>query len=317
MRELGWEQADVIIVTADAYCDHPAFGAAMIGRWLEKVGYRVAILAQPDWRSAEAFRDLGPPRLFWGITSGAVDSRLNDYASMGHRRSKDVYSPGGAGGLRPGRPLLVYAARVREAFKGVPVVLGGLEASLRCVVHYDYIENAIKRSVLIDAKADLLVHGMGERAVKEIAERLDAGEAVEDLTDIAGTAYPVRRGTRVPENAVRLPSLTEQKEDALLVMAAQKLYESQAHPKGRAVIQEQDPGTIVVMSAAEGLDSVEMDGLYDMPFTRTWHPVMTEREVCLRLSPCGFDNDTSGLLRRLFVLLDTSAPGYGNMLTIG
>ena len=124
MRQRGWDQADIILITADAYVDHPAFGSALICRWLEKLGYRVAILAQPDWRCVDAFRVLGPPRLFWGITSGAIDSRLNDYASMGHRRKKDSYSPGGKLGLRPRRPLLVYTARAREAYKGIPIVLG-------------------------------------------------------------------------------------------------------------------------------------------------------------------------------------------------
>src|SRR4030042_1611592 len=157
LRQRGWSQADVILVTADAYVDHPSFGAAMIGRWLEKLGYRVAFLAQPDWRSVEPFRSLGRPRLFWGITSGCLDSRLNDYASLGHRPRQDVYSPGGITGLRPDRPLLVYSSGASEAYPDVPIVLGGLEASLRRLVHYDYIEDKLKRSVLIDAKADLLV----------------------------------------------------------------------------------------------------------------------------------------------------------------
>jgi uncharacterized radical SAM protein YgiQ len=139
LHRRGWDQADVILVTGDAYVDHPSFGVALIGRWLEKLGYRVAILAQPDWRSVDAFRTLGAPRLFWGITSGCIDSRLNDYASMGHRRQADVYSPGGATDLRPARPLLTYAARAREAYPQVPIVLGGLEASLRRLVHYDYL----------------------------------------------------------------------------------------------------------------------------------------------------------------------------------
>jgi uncharacterized radical SAM protein YgiQ len=272
MHQRGWKQADVILVTADAYVDHPSFGVALIGRWLEKLGYKVAILAQPDWRSADAFRILGPPRLFWGITSGAIDSQLNDYASMGHRRKKDVYSPGGSLGLRPRRPLLVYSARVREAFKGIPLILGGLEASLRRLTHYDFIEDKLKRSVLIDAKADLLVHGMGERAIKEIAERLSTGGSVNDLAGIPGTAYLVRRETIVPENAVRLPSLSQQEADHSLVMSAQKLYLSQAHPKGLPVVQDQNPGEIVVMPPAEPLSDFEMDELYDAPFTRNWHP---------------------------------------------
>ncbi len=292
MRARGWEQADVIIVTGDAYVDHPAFGAAVIGRWLERAGYRVAILAQPDWRSVEAFRSMGRPRLFWGITSGAIDSRLNDYASMGHRRKIDVYSPGGAVGLRPGRPLLVYAARVREAFKGIPVILGGLEASLRRLVHYDFIEDSLKRSVLIDAKADILVHGMGEQTIKAIADRLNAGQTVGDLTDIPGTAYPVRGGAAAPAGAVRLPSLTQQKQDSALVMAAQKLYEAQSHPMGAPVVQEQDPGTIVVMPPARGLETAELDAMYDMPFTRRWHPMYDAAGGVPALEPVRFSITT-------------------------
>jgi uncharacterized radical SAM protein YgiQ len=271
MLQSGWKQADIILVTADAYVDHPTFGVALIGRWLEKLGYNVAILAQPDWRSVDAFRSLGPPRLFWGITSGAIDSQFNDYASMGHRRKEDVYSPGGVLGLRPRRPLLVYSARVREAFKEIPLILGGLEASLRRLVHYDFIENKLKRSVLIDAKADLLVHGMGERAIREIAERLSNGRSIDDLTDIAGTAYLVRRETAVPENAVRLPCLSQQEADQSLVMSSQKLYQTQAHPKGLPVIQDQEPGEIIVMPPSEPLSTFEMDRLYDLPFTRRWH----------------------------------------------
>lgn len=272
MRLRGWTQADIILVTGDAYVDHPSFGVALMGRWLEKLGYKVAVLAQPDWRNADAFRSLGPPRLFWGITSGAIDSQFNDYASMGHRRKRDVYSPGGVLGLRPRRPLLVYSARVREAFKGIPLVLGGLEASLRRLVHYDFIEDKLKRSVLIDAKADLLVHGMGERAIKEIANRLDNGGSINDLAGISGTAYPVRRDTAVPENAVRLPSLSRQEADHSLVMSCQKLYQSQAHPKGQPVIQDQEPGDIVVMPPAEPLSTFEMDELYEESFARSWHP---------------------------------------------
>jgi uncharacterized radical SAM protein YgiQ len=272
MHQRGWDRADIILVTADAYVDHPAFGVALIGRWLEKLGYRVAILAQPDWHDAEAFRILGPPRLFWGITSGAIDSRLNDYASMGHRRKKDVYSPGGALGLRPGRPLLVYSARAREAFKGIPIILGGLEASIRRTVHYDFIEDKLKRAVLTDAKADLLVHGMGERAVKEIARRLSEGQSLDHLTDIPGTAYRVTSKTDVPDNAVQLPSLSEQKEDPGKIIAAHAAYQAQAHPSGSPVLQDQDPGTIVVMPPAQPLSASEMDRLYDLSFTRRWHP---------------------------------------------
>ncbi|MFA5555061.1 MAG: YgiQ family radical SAM protein, partial [Phycisphaerae bacterium] len=292
MRQRGWEQADVILVTGDAYADHPAFGAAMIGRYLEKLGFRVAILAQPDWRSVDAFRVLGPPRLFWGITSGAIDSRLNDYASMGHKRKKDLYSPGGAVGLRPTRPLLVYSARVRQAYKGIPVILGGLEASIRRLVHYDYIEDKIKRSVLVDAKADLLVHGMGERAVKEIARRLNTGLSISQLTDIPGTAYLSNKTAKIPDNAVSLPSLTEQNEDKSKAMLAQKLYEAQAHPKGLPIVQEQNPGMLVVLPPAQPLSTEELDELYDLPFTRAWHPRYNKSSGVPALEPVQFSITT-------------------------
>lgn len=292
MKQRGWGQADIILVTADAYVDHPSFGAALIGRWLERQGYRVAILAQPDWRSVDAFRSLGPPRLFWGITSGCVDSRLNDYASMGNRRKQDVYSAGGVLGLRPDRPLLVYSARAREAYKGIPIVLGGLEASLRRLVHYDYIEDKLKRSVLIDAKADLLVFGMAEPAILEIARRLDGGAAVSDLTNIPGTVYRVVGDIRVPDNAVSLPSLSQQQADASLVMSAQLEYQRCAHPQGPPVVQEQEPGTIVVMPPARPLTSDEMDQLYDLPFARCWHPKYEHSGGVPALGPVQFSITT-------------------------
>ncbi len=271
MHHRGWDRADVILITGDAYVDHPSFGVALIGRWLEKLGYRVAILAQPDWRSVDPFRSLDVPRLFWGITSGCIDSRLNDYASMGHRRQADVYSPGGATDLRPVRPLLTYAARAREAYPQVPIVLGGLEASLRRLVHYDYISDKMMRSVLADAKADLLVFGMGELAIAEIARRLDRGDSIDAMTDIPGTAYRVIRSVTVPSGAVRLPSLTQQAEDKLQVMAAYEQYQQIARPGGRPVVQDQDPGTIVVMPPARPLTAEQLDALYDLPFTRQWH----------------------------------------------
>jgi uncharacterized radical SAM protein YgiQ len=272
IRRLGWDRPDVILITGDAYVDHPSFGVALIGRLLESKGYRVAILAQPDWRSVEPFRALGKPRLFWGITSGCIDSRLNDYASLGHRRKEDVYSPGGRLGLRPDRPLLVYSARAREAYPDAPIILGGLEASLRRLVHYDYIEDKLKRSVLIDAKADLLVFGMGEQQILEIARLLANGESIENLTDIAGTAYPIKNNTPLPIDAVRLPSLVEQQADKSLVMSAQLEYQRHAHPMGPAIVQDQDPGRIVVLSPSQPIECDKLDGLYQLPFTRSWHP---------------------------------------------
>ncbi len=292
LRQRGWGQADIILITGDAYVDHPSFGVTLIGRLLEKLKYRVAILAQPDWRSVEPFRTLGRPRLFWGITSGCIDSRLNDYASLGNRRRQDVYSPGGTRGLRPSRPLLVYSARAREAYPDVPIILGGLEASLRRLVHYDYIENRLKRSVLIDAKADLLVYGMGEKAIAEIAQRLDAGKSIYELTDIPGTAYPNRKGIAVPKNAVHVPSLSQQQADSSLVMDAHLKYQLQAHPRGLPVVQEQDPGTIVILPPGEPLSSEELDALYDLPFSRCWHPRYDNAGGVPALTPVKFSITT-------------------------
>jgi uncharacterized radical SAM protein YgiQ len=273
MASLGWNQPDVILVTGDAYVDHPSFGVALIGRWLEKHGFKVAILAQPDWKSAEAFRVFGPPRLFWGISSGSIDSRLNNYTSLGHKRKQDVYSPGGALGKRPDKPLLAYAARAREAFKNIPIILGGLEASLKRLVHFDYIENQLRRSVLVDAKADMLVHGMGEIATLEIAKRLAAGQSIREITNIAGTAYPVYKGVIAPATAIELPSLEQQIAKPELAMEAQLMYQNQIASDGKPVLQDQGAAKIVVMPPAEPLDEKTMDEIYAMPFTKRWHPM--------------------------------------------
>ena len=189
MEALGWEQCDVIIVTGDAYVDHPSFGMAIVGRVLEAQGLRVGIIAQPDWHSADAFRTLGAPRLFFGITAGNMDSMVNRYTADKRVRSDDAYTPGGQGGQRPDRSVIVYAQRAREAYRTVPIVIGGIEASLRRIAHFDYWSEKVRRSILLDAKADLLVFGNGERQISEIAHRLDAGEAIESLRDIRGTAF--------------------------------------------------------------------------------------------------------------------------------
>jgi uncharacterized radical SAM protein YgiQ len=292
MNARGWEQADIILVTADAYVDHPSFGAALIGRWLEAHGFKVAVLAQPDWHSADDFRSLGQPALCWAITSGCIDSRLNMYASMGNKRKEDVYSPGGQLGKRPDRPLQVYAARAREAFKGVPIVLGGLEASLRRFAHYDYIEDKLKRSVLADAKADLLVHGMGERAILEIVQRLRDGISVDRMTDIPGIAYRVVRDAVVPENAVEVPSLEKLDADRESFMDYQLACQEQSRPGGKPVVQDQSPGVIVVNPPAAPLNEREMDELYNLPFTRRWHPKYDKQGGVPALKPVQFSITT-------------------------
>ena len=189
MDALGWDSCDVILVTGDAYVDLPSFGMAIIGRVLEGQGFRVGVIAQPDWHSAEPFAALGRPNLFFGITGGNMDSMVNRYTADRRLRSDDAYTPGGVGGRRPDRSVIVYAQRVREAFKDVPIVIGGIEASLRRIAHFDYWSEKVRRSVLLDAKADLLVYGSGERQVCEIAHRLAAGESIRELTDVRGTAF--------------------------------------------------------------------------------------------------------------------------------
>jgi len=196
MDQLGWDSCDVIIVTGDAYVDHPSFGMAVIGRLLEAQGFRVGIIAQPDWRDIESFRALGRPNLFWGITAGNMDSMVNHYTSDRRIRSDDAYTPNGEAGKRPDRAVIVYAQKVREAFKGVPVVIGGIEASLRRIAQYDYWSDKVRRSILPDSKADLLIFGNAERAIVEVAHRLAAGEPIEAITDVRGTGF-MRQG--IPE----------------------------------------------------------------------------------------------------------------------
>src|SRR6516225_9720434 len=189
MRARGWDYVDVVFVTGDAYVDHPSFAAAILTRTLEAAGFRVAVLAQPDWRSCEPWRQFGRPRLFFAVSAGNMDSLINHYTANKKVRNDDAYSPGGRIGLRPDRATLPYCHRCREAFPGVPVIAGGVEASLRRLAHYDYWSDTVRRSILLDCKADLLVYGMGERNIVEIANRLAAGKTVKDLRDLRGVAY--------------------------------------------------------------------------------------------------------------------------------
>ena len=189
MDALGWDSCDVVLVTGDAYVDHPSFGMAVIGRTLQDQGFRVGIIAQPDWQSAEAFKALGQPNLFWGVTAGNMDSMINRYTADRKIRSDDAYTPGDIGGKRPDRAAIVYSQRCREAFKDVPIVLGGIEGSLRRIAHYDYWSDKVRRSIVVDAKCDLLLYGNAERAIVEIAHRLAAKEPVEQIDDVRGTAF--------------------------------------------------------------------------------------------------------------------------------
>jgi hypothetical protein len=189
MAQLGWDSCDIIVVTGDAYVDHPSFGMAIIGRALEAQGFRVGIIAQPDWQSAEPFKALGRPNLFFGVTAGNMDSMINRYTADRKIRSDDAYTPGNEGGKRPDRAALVYSQRCREAYKDVPIIIGGIEGSLRRIAHYDYWQDKVRRSIVVDSKCDLLLYGNAERAVIEIAHRLAAREPVHNITDVRGTAF--------------------------------------------------------------------------------------------------------------------------------
>jgi uncharacterized radical SAM protein YgiQ len=203
MNALGWDACDIVIVTGDAYVDHPSFGMAIVGRLLEAQGFRVGILPQPDHKSTEAFRELGRPRLFFGVTGGNMDSMVNHYTADRRIRRDDAYTPGGEAGARPDRCVIVYSQRIRETFKDAPIVIGGIEASLRRIAHYDYWQDKLRRSILLDAKADLLIFGNAERQLAEIANRLDGGETLADITDVRGTAF-VRR--ELPEGWIEVDS---------------------------------------------------------------------------------------------------------------
>src|SRR6266487_160239 len=216
-KKCGWDELDVIFVTGDAYIDHPAFGVPLLARWLEIHGFRVGIIPQPDWRSKEPFMALGRPRLFFAVSAGAMDSMVAHYTPARKLRRDDAYTPGNRHGARPNRATIVYTTRLKEAYKEVPVVIGGIEASLRRFAHYDFWEDKVRRSILFDAKADLLVYGMGERPLLELAMRLRKDETFTEIADIRGTAHHAKAP---PAVAVLLPSYEEVRDEKTKYAAA-------------------------------------------------------------------------------------------------
>ena len=273
MQSRGWWWYDILLVTGDAYVDHPSFGAAVISRVLERSGYRVAVLAQPGWHSAEAFAAMGRPRLCVMIGSGNLDSMVAHYTAARRRRGEDFYSPSKRTGLRPDRAVIVYANRAREAFPGVPVIIGGLEASLRRFAHYDYWDDAVRSSALADSGADLLVYGMGETASLEIAEQLKKKRPVAGLTDIRGTAYLTREPEQCPFPHVELPSLEQVRADKRAYAEAARAEFAEHDPvRGRALFQRHGDRTLVVNPPAMPLDGAALDAVYELPYTRWYHP---------------------------------------------
>ena len=274
MDALGWDQPDFVYVTGDAYVDHPSFGVAIISRVLEAEGFRVAILAQPDWRSCQPFCQFGRPRLGFLVTSGNIDSMVAHYTAAKKPRSQDYYSPGGQPGLRPDRAVIVYCNRIREAYGDVPIILGGLEASLRRFAHYDYWDNRVRRSILVDARADILTYGMGEAILVRLAKLLDKGVPVRKIRDVPGTVYLLPAGDEPPPAWVGGFSYDDLKQDrALYAKAFGIQYREQDSIRGKVVTERYDDRILVQMPPMRPLERSELDRVYALPYARTWHPM--------------------------------------------
>ncbi len=298
MDLLGWDSCDVILVTGDAYIDHPSFGMAIIGRLLEAQGFRVGIIAQPDWQNASNFKTLGEPNLFFGVTSGNMDSMVNRYTSDRRLRHNDSYTPGGEGGKRPDRAVIVYAQRCREAFPNAPIVLGGIEASLRRIAHYDYWSDKVRRSILLDAKADLLLYGNAERALVEVAHRIARGGIKQDFSDVRGVAFarsatpegwieaPAddleepdegRRRKAASDDAdrivIRLPGYEQVAGDREAYARASRVLHRESNPgNARPLIQKHGDRELWLTAPPIPLTTPEMDSVYDLPYARAPHP---------------------------------------------
>ena len=274
MRARGWDAPDFVYVTGDAYVDHPSFGVAIISRVLEDAGFRVAILSQPDYKSAAAFKEFGRPRLGFLVTAGNIDSMVAHYTAAKKKRSSDYYSPGGKAGKRPDRAVIVYCNRIREAYGDVPIILGGLEASLRRFAHYDYWEDRVRRSVLVDARADLLTYGMGEKILVRIAKLLDKGVPVRKIRDVRGTVYLTAKGDTVhyPVGAeFDFNELKVDKRKYAEAFGAQ--YKNQDAISGKALVEYYDDKMLVQNPPMPPLEREELDAVYALPYMRTWHPV--------------------------------------------
>mgnify|MGYP005754190837 FL=1 len=273
MKERGWEQADFIYVCGDAYVDHPSFGAAIICRVLESKGYKVGFIAQPDWNKKEEFMKLGKPRLGFLVSSGNIDSMVNHYSVAKKRRQKDAYSPGGKMGLRPDRATIVYSNKIREVYKDVPIILGGIEASLRRLSHYDYWDNKVRRSILLDSGADIVLYGMGEHQIVEVAEALDSGIPVSEITFIKGSVYKTKDESR-PYDFIKLPKykdvLKSKKEYSKSFMIQ---YENTDAITAKTLVEEYDEWLVVQNPPSPPLKMNELDSVYALDYMRTYHPM--------------------------------------------
>ncbi|MCM1288894.1 MAG: YgiQ family radical SAM protein, partial [Clostridium sp.] len=273
MEMKGWEQPDFVYVIGDAYVDHSSFGHAIISRILELYGYKVAIISQPDWKNPASIDIYGRPRLAYLVSAGNMDSMVNHYSVSKRKREHDSYTPGGIMGKRPDYATVVYCNLIRRKYKDIPIIIGGIEASLRRLAHYDYWSNHIKHSVLIDSQADILIYGMGEKAIVEIAEALDSGIGAKDICFVEGTAY---RTTSL-ENAydyIELPSYDELKADKLSYAKSFKIqYENTDHYTAKTLVEKYNDHMYVVQNKpAAPLTEHEMDRVYSLPYKRTYHP---------------------------------------------
>ncbi len=274
MTERGWDRPDFVYVSGDAYVDHPSFGAAIITRVLEAEGYRVAMLAQPDYKSCESFKEFGRPRLGFLVSAGNIDSMVAHYTVAKKKRTYDYYSPSGKMGLRPDRACIVYTNRIREAYGDVPVILGGLEASLRRFAHYDYWDDKIRRSVLVDSKADILTYGMGEKILVRIAELLDKGVPIKKIRDVRGTVFLANKDDKVFFDTVGGYDFNDLKTDKKLYAEAFGVqYKETDAVRGRAVIEYYDNKMLVQNPPMYPLEREELDKVYALPYVRNWHPM--------------------------------------------
>ena len=273
VRERGWSEVDFVYVTGDAYVDHPSFGVSIISRVLENSGFRVAILSQPDYKSTRDFCRFGKPRLGFLVTSGNIDSMVAHYTVSKKRRNYDYYSPGGKMGARPDRAVIVYCNRIREAYGDVPIIIGGLEASLRRFAHYDYWENRVRRSILVDSRADIISYGMGEKSITRIAKLLDKGVPIKKIRDIPGTVYLAKDGEKIHFDSIRIGDYDTLKTDKTAYAKAFAIqYKNTDSVRGKALIEGYGDKILVQNPPMPPLERAELDAVYALPYARDYHP---------------------------------------------
>ncbi|MFO0883381.1 MAG: YgiQ family radical SAM protein [Pirellulales bacterium] len=276
-KAYGWDEMDVVFVSGDAYIDHPSFAMAILGRVLVAAGFRVGIISQPDWRKVDDWRRFGKPRLFYAISAGNMDSMINHYTANRKVRNDDAYSPGGRIGLRPDRATLSYCQRAREAYPGVPVIAGGVEASLRRLAHYDYWGDNVRKSILLDCKADLVGYGMGEETILEIARSLAAGKTVKDLRNLRGLAYAMGASETPPADALVIPSFEKVSTDKAAFAEATRMIHNETNPyNAKTLVQWHGRQAVVATPPPFPISQSSMDAIYGLPYTRKAHPSYSE-----------------------------------------